>query len=151
MPEPWLREETLPCDPAIAAVIFALQQAEEDLNRFHPPRTAWFHLRHLAGSLDRLTTYLDGRALSETQLAALRSEEMDSGETWELLIARCRTEFARTREALLRFDPAECASARFVGRQRIRTTAIGLIIHIAEHTQRHVGQIIAFSRVAESR
>ncbi len=147
MQEPWLREQTLPCHPAIAAVIFALQQAEEDLERFHPPRAAYFHLRHIAQSLERLTTYLNGQALSESQLAALHSEQTASGESLEMLIAQCRQAFAQTREVLLRFPSEELAEARYVGRNRIPTTAIGLIIHIAEHTQRHIGQIIAYSRV----
>lgn len=147
MAEPWLRELDLPCDPAIAAVLFALEQAEEDLTRFEPPRSAYFHLRHIAGSLDRLTAYLEDRAVSEAQFTALRAEEIDMGESRETLLKQCREAFERTRTSLIRFPPEQFASLRYVGRQRIRTTAIGLIIHIAEHTQRHVGEIIAYSRV----
>jgi len=146
MPEPWLRETELPCDPAVAAVLFALQQAEEDLARFVPPPSAYFQLRHIAGSLDRLTAYLEGRVLTEAQLADLQSEESGS-ESYAELLDRCTQAFARTRAVLLQFPPAQFASARYVGRKRIRTTAIGLMIHMAEHTQRHVGQIIAYSRV----
>jgi len=78
MPEPWLKETELPCDPAVAAVLFALQQVEEDLARFVPPPSAYFHLRHIADSLDRLTAYLEDRTLTEAQLAALQSEEAGS-------------------------------------------------------------------------
>lgn len=147
MREPWLREETLPCDPAIAAVIFALQQAEEDLQRFDPPRSAYFHLRHIAGSLDRLTTYLEDKALDREQIAALEEEETDWGQSREDLLFQCRNAIARTRAVILDFPPDQFALPRYVGRQRIRTTAIGLMIHIAEHTQRHIGEIIAYSRV----
>jgi hypothetical protein len=28
---------------------------------------------------------------------------------------------------------------RFVGRKKLPTTVIGLVVHLAEHTQRHVG------------
>ena len=147
MAEPWLRETELPCDPAIAAVLFALEQAEEDLARYEPPRSGYFHLRHIAGSLDRLTAYLDDRALSEEQLVALRAEESDLGESRESLLDQCHAAFERTRATLMQFPPEQFAKPRYVGRQRIRTTAIGLIIHIAEHTQRHVGAIIAYSRV----
>lgn len=145
--EPWLRETVLPCDPAIAAVLFALEQAEEDLARFVPPRSAYFHLRHIAGSLDRLTTYLEGRELTERQLFDLQNESNDDGAPFEILLETCRHTFAITREALLALKPEEFDQARYVGRRRIRTTAIGLAIHMAEHTQRHVGQIIAYSRV----
>lgn len=146
MPEPWLREQNLPCDPAVAAVLFALEQAEEDLARFVPPRSAYFHLRHIAGSLDRLTAYLEEQTLTEAQLAALRSEDVGN-ETYAELLNTCGQAFARTRAVLLQFPPAQFGSVRHVGRKRIRTTAIGLMIHMAEHTERHVGQIIAYSRV----
>jgi len=150
MSEPWLREQVLPCDPAIAAVLFALEQAEDDLHRFSPPASAQFHLRHIAGSLDRLCTYLQDRALTEQQLAALRSELTDGADSREVLLNACGEAFRRTRDVLLGFPTEQFADPRFVGRQRIRTTAIGLIIHIAEHTQRHVGQIIAYSRAGKT-
>ena len=146
MPEPWLRETPLLCDPAVAAVLFALEQAEEDLARFAPPVSAHFHLRHIAGSLDRLTTYLEGSQLSPEQLSALQREETGSGETRDQLLQACRQALQRTRAALLAIAPEQFPEARYIGRQGIRTTAIGLMIHIAEHTQRHVGQIIAYSR-----
>jgi hypothetical protein len=38
---------------------------------------------------------------------------------------------------------------REVGRKRLPTTAIGLLTHIAEHTQRHVGQAISASKLAK--
>ncbi len=145
-PEPWLREITLPCDPAIAAVVFALRQAEEDLARFEAPPSVNFHLRHIAGSLDRLTAYLKNQALTDAQLAALASEQTGGAESREELLAALTRVFANTRETLLRFPAVEFGEPRYVGRRRIRTTAIGLIIHMAEHTQRHVGQVIAYSR-----
>ncbi len=148
MPEPWLRERALPCDPAIAAVLFALEQAEEDLGHFDPPRSAYFHLRHIAGSLDRLTSYLEDKPLDREQIAALEAEEIDRGESREDLLAQCHNAIARTRAVLLNFPPDQFASPRYVGRNRIRTTAIGLMIHIAEHTQRHVGEIIAYTRAS---
>ncbi len=148
MPEPWLRETELPCHAAVAAVIFALDQAEEDLARIAPPPSADFHLRHIAGSLDRLTTYLENCQLSEAQLAVLHTEEKGSGESREQLLAACRQAFEHTRKVLLKVPAGQFEESRFIGRQRIRTTAIGLMIHIAEHTQRHIGQIIAYSRAA---
>lgn len=147
MPEPWLREIVLPCDSAIAGVLFALEQAEEDLAHFVPPPSGYFHLRHIAGSLDRLTTYLQNLDLTEQQLSALNAESAGCDDSREELLNKCRLAFARTRQALLSLLPEQFPELRYVGRKRIRTTAIGLAIHIAEHTQRHVGQIIAYSRV----
>jgi hypothetical protein len=35
---------------------------------------------------------------------------------------------------------------RYVGRKMLPSTVIGLLTHIAEHTQRHVGQAITTAR-----
>ncbi|SPE40016.1 conserved hypothetical protein [Candidatus Sulfopaludibacter sp. SbA3] len=35
-----------------------------------------------------------------------------------------------------------------MGRKRLPTTVIGLLTHIAKHTQRHVGQAIVTARLA---
>jgi len=45
-------------------------------------------------------------------------------------------------------DPTTIAEPREVGRKRLPTTVIGLLTHIAEHTQRHVGQAISASKLA---
>jgi uncharacterized damage-inducible protein DinB len=45
-------------------------------------------------------------------------------------------------------DPATLGDARTVGRKRLPTTVIGLLTHIAEHTQRHVGQAIVTAKLA---
>jgi uncharacterized damage-inducible protein DinB len=52
-------------------------------------------------------------------------------------------------EAVVRaMDPATLGDARTVGRKRLPTTVIGLLTHIAEHTQRHVGQAIVTAKLA---
>ena len=85
-PEFWMRGITVEgIAPALQPVAHALLQALEDLEdaasglssdalwaRPGGAASAGFHLRHLAGSLDRLTTYARGEALSDAQLAALR-------------------------------------------------------------------------------
>jgi hypothetical protein len=150
--EPWLREIRLDTDPAVAAVIFALQQARDDLERFTEGLAddqLWrapsigFHLRHIAGSLDRLTTYLQGEALSEQQLAALRGEK-DPGPGRSQLLDEINRAIARTGEVIRTVK--DFSAPRYIGRERIPTTAIGLIIHMAEHTQRHVGETIVLCR-----
>lgn len=40
-------------------------------------------------------------------------------------------------------DPAELGAARHIGRKKVRTTAVGLAIHIGEHALRHTGQIVS--------
>jgi hypothetical protein len=47
-------------------------------------------------------------------------------------------------------NPASLADPRQVGRKRLPTTVIGLLTHIAEHTQRHVGQAISAAKLARA-
>ena len=152
MREPWLREIELDADPAVAAVIFALRQAEEDLARFteglsdtriwRPPPVG-FHLKHIAGSLDRLTSYLEGHSLTGLQFAAVRGEH-DPGATRVELLRGVSSAIARAGGVMR--TVADFGGLRYVGRERIRVTAIGLMIHMAEHTQRHVGQVISLTQ-----
>ncbi len=88
-----------------------------------------------------MTTYLSGRSLSEAQLATLASENVSSG-TLDQLLNAMNTSFDGFEQSARAIDPTTFSDARFVGRKRLPTTVIGLIVHIAEHAQRHVGQAI---------
>jgi hypothetical protein len=44
-------------------------------------------------------------------------------------------------------DPRTWQDARAVGRKQLPTTVGGLITHIAEHTQRHVGEAIITAKL----
>jgi uncharacterized damage-inducible protein DinB len=57
---------------------------------------------------------------------------------------------ARIEEAIqaLRTTPDELLTEpRVVGRAKLPSTVLGLLFHIAEHTQRHTGQIITTARI----
>jgi uncharacterized damage-inducible protein DinB len=145
-------------EPVRRAVLHALELAGEDTERwaaaladeamlarpFGLPSVA-FQLRHIVRSLDRLLTYAEGRMLDEAQLAALATE-MDAGTAAEAL-AEFRAGLARAMELVRAVDPATFAEARGVGRKRLPTTVAGLLIHCAEHTQRHVGQMVTTVKV----
>ncbi len=159
-PEPWLSGEVPGVHPVLAPVLFALQQAREDLTKhtdglsaeqiWHEPHglgSLGFHLRHVAGSVDRLLAYLLGSELTQAQMFALRAEKAPGAERAELLTALNRSlDHAET--AIQSADPATFADPRYVGRKRLPTTVIGIIVHIAEHTQRHVGQAISAAKLA---
>jgi hypothetical protein len=158
MPEPWLRGNQIDPDPVISAVLFALQQVGEDLASIQvedPWRqipgipTLGFQLSHIAGSLDRLTAYLESRELSESQLAFL-SAELTPGPSLSQLKRQAEAALQRTEHAIRALDPATFGELRYVGRLRIPTTVAGLAIHIAEHTQRHCGQAITTSKLLNS-
>jgi hypothetical protein len=43
--------------------------------------------------------------------------------------------------------PETLSETRLVGRQRLPSTVLGLLFHAAEHTQRHIGQMLVTARV----
>lgn len=161
-PEPWLRG-TLTEVPAVhRAVLHALELAGEDLERWCMPLSEqqlnWhaegiapvaFHLRHIARSLDRLLTGAEGRALSEKQWSD-RNSEMEAhgtkGEVFSELFDSLKSGAKRVR-ALASVD---LETPRRVGRKKLPTTLGGLLVHVADHTQRHVGQAISTAKFARS-
>jgi hypothetical protein len=161
LPEPWLRGPIAGMSPLTAPILFTFQQAREDLDRATDgltPEQLWtspqgigqvgFHLRHIAGSTDRLVTYLQGGSLNDEQMAALRSEHVPSGAGRGELLALVECAFRRAEAVVRAIDPAILAEPRSVGRKHLPTTVIGLLVHIAEHTQRHVGQAISAAKLA---
>jgi uncharacterized damage-inducible protein DinB len=147
-PEPWLRgtHSEIPAVPR--AVLHALELAQEDLTSWCGelseqelmaipsglPSVA-FHLRHIAHSLDRLLTYAERHQLNERQLQALTGEASSQCLKAEI--------FGELSAALAD------SSARIIklGRKNLPTTVAGLLVHIADHTQRHVGQAITTAKL----
>ena len=162
--EPWLRGPIPGVHPLVAPILYAFQQAREDLANYtdgltpdqiwatpHGFGSAGFHIRHIGGSTDRLMSYLQGRELTAEQMAALRDESRPLAATREELLAQLDAALSRAETIVRSIDPGTLAEARTVGRKKLPTTVIGLLTHIAEHTQRHVGQAISackWSRVA---
>ena len=160
LPEPWLRGPIEGLNPLVSPILYAFQQAREDLARFTEGLTTeqiWarphgfgpvgFHLRHIAGSVDRLMTYLEGRALDEAQMAALKTE-MEPGATRDELLRALGAALDKAEAIVRGIDPATLAEPRGVGRKQLPTTVIGLLTHSAEHTHRHVGEAISAARLA---
>jgi hypothetical protein len=160
LPEPWLRGIDESLDPVIGHLLRASQQVREDMTRVLSSLDAvqlWrrdrnvtpagFHAKHLAGSTDRLCTYLAGGALSEDQLVRMRAEG-EGGESAAQLLELINESLDRYETLLRGVRPDQFGAIREVGRQRLRVTAIGLAIHIAEHAQRHTGQAITAAQCA---
>jgi hypothetical protein len=146
----------------IAPALYGFAQTREDLARHTAGLTAgqvWarphglaplgFHLRHIAGSVDRLATYLEGRPLDAAQMAALAAETQPDASLEELL-AGIDQALRRAEEIIRAIDPATLAEPRRVGRKHLPTTVMGLLVHIAEHTQRHLGQAIGAAQLARA-
>jgi hypothetical protein len=160
LPEPWLRGPISGVDPLIAPILYAFEQAREDLAIHtegltnqqiwatpHGFGSLGFHVRHIGGSTDRLTTYLEGQQLSEKQLAILQTEHQP-GASREDLLSQMDSSFHRAETIVRSLHPAMLSEPREVGRKRLPTTVIGLLTHIAEHTQRHVGQAISAAKLS---
>jgi len=163
LPEPWLRGPVPGLDPRLAPLVYSFQQAREDLaehtralSRAQLYATPYgfgsvaFHLRHIAGSVERLMTYVTGGSLSPAQMAAMAAEKEPGGPARDQLLAALDAAFASAESVLRTVDPATLAEPRAVGRKQLPTPVIGLVIHIAEHTQRHVGQAIAAAKLASA-
>jgi len=160
--EPWLRG-TLAEVPAVQrAVLHALHLAEEDLKRWCADLTAEelnarpagmasaaFHIRHIARSLDRLLTYSEGRQLTEAQMSSLRAE-MNSDATPANAFAELRNALELAGNRVRALVGADLEATRIVGRRALPTTLGGLLIHVAEHTQRHVGQAITTAKIVRA-
>ncbi len=165
MTEPWLRGEILDLPPVVLPAAHALIQAAEDIPAAVGGLSAeqtWmtpggaasigFHLRHVTGSIDRLRTYAGGEALSDVQLAALAREGMAGTPppAAGLLTGDVTRAIEHGIGAMRAEAPSSYFQPRFVGRRRLPTTVLGLLFHIAEHTQRHAGQIIATAKFVRS-
>jgi|HubBroStandDraft_1064217.scaffolds.fasta_scaffold548477_2 uncharacterized damage-inducible protein DinB len=160
LPEPWMRGPTDGVPTLLAPILYSFQQAREDLAHHteglteaqlwatpHGFGSVGFHLRHIAGSTDRLTTYLEGRQISETQLDFLKHEHNPGASLQELLDSMTAT-FDRAQAVVRALDTSRLSDPREIGRKKLPTTVIGLLTHIAEHTQRHVGQAISAAKLA---
>jgi hypothetical protein len=111
--------------------------------------SAAFHVRHMAGVIDRLFTYARGSSLSDAQMAALRSEGdyLPAADVPAVLAALNDRIDAAVAE-LRRIDPSSLGEFRAIGRARLPSTVIGCLVHGAEHAMRHVGQLSVTARVA---
>ena len=160
--EPWMRGPIDGVSPLIAPVLYAFDHAREDLAKWtaglaqeqlwatpHGFGSVGFHLRHLAGSTDRLLSYAEGRQLSAGQLVFLKAEHQ-AGATREELLAAMDASFRRVEQFVRGLDPAASTEFRGIGRKQLPTTVIGILVHIAEHTQRHIGQAISAAKLAKA-
>jgi uncharacterized damage-inducible protein DinB len=157
--EPWLRGNLTEVGAVGRGVLHALDLAEEDVTKWcggladaefnaRPlglPSVA-FQLRHIARSLDRLLTYAEGAQLSGEQIVALKSE-MDDGATRDGLFAEFEAAIEDAMRRVRELAVVDPELARRVGKKQLPTSVGGLLVHVADHTLRHVGQAITTTKV----
>jgi hypothetical protein len=165
LPEVWLRGALPDIPGALQPVAHSLLQCREEVAAAVPGLTAeqiWtspfgaasigFHLRHAAGSLDRLFTYARGEGLSPAQHAALAHEGAAdlAPHPGPRLVAAFHDAVEAALAQLRATDEATLYEFRGVGRARLPSTVIGLLFHGAEHTQRHIGQLVTTARIVRA-
>lgn len=159
IPEPWLRGTHTDVDAVRRQVLHALELTREDCVRWcdgltdaevsarpHGLEPVAFHLRHIARSLDRLLCYAEGRELHSGQFAALKSE-LDFAATSEAVMGELLESLESAARRIRAFSPSQYDEPRAVGRNGLPSTVAGLLIHCAEHTQRHTGQAVTTAKV----
>jgi uncharacterized damage-inducible protein DinB len=157
--EPWLRGTETDVPAVARAVLHALQLAEEDLRKWcgslsdadvnaRPADVApvAFHMRHIARSLDRLLTYAEGGSLSDRQRAQLETE-LESGATRAELFLELDVALKDAASRVRKLAKTSLEEARTVGKKHLPTTVGGLLVHVADHTQRHVGQAVTTAKI----
>jgi hypothetical protein len=158
-PEPWLRGTLTDLDAVRRQVLHALELAGEDVERWcaglsdaemdaRPFGIApvAFHLRHIARSLDRLLTYAEGRALDVIQQGAL-GVELAPGISHAALMAEFHAALPEAQARIRALPLDQLEQVRYVGSKRLPTTLGGLLVHLADHTQRHAGQAVVTAKL----
>jgi uncharacterized damage-inducible protein DinB len=157
--EPWLRGTHVDVRAVGRAVLHALELALDDLTKWTAglsdaevhaqplglPSVA-FHLRHIARSVDRILSYAEGNQLTAEQLTALKAEQTGN-ETLAELMAEVEASFSNVAERVRVLATADFDTFRGVGRKQLPTSIGGALIHVADHTQRHVGQVVTTAKV----
>ena len=154
--EVWMRGPIAGLIPLLQPVAHAILQAREEVNHMmidFPNELIWerpndiasvaFHLQHLSGVLDRLFTYANNQILNEDQLELLALES-DSTQflTVKGLLTRFNNQVNKALTQLKNIEEKTLLEPRGIGRKQIPTNQLGLLFHAAEHTQRHVGQLL---------
>lgn len=166
LPEVWLRGPIENIPSLLQPVAHALSQARDEVNELmknFPDELLWikpagaastgFHLQHLKGVLERLFTYAKGEALTEEQLIALKAEgdpQKTNANTVELVQA-FNQQVDKALDELQQIKADTLTERRSVGRAQLPSTVMGLLFHSAEHTMRHLGQLIVTVRIVTAK
>ncbi|MEX2232170.1 MAG: DinB family protein [Cyclobacteriaceae bacterium] len=147
--------------PLAHALLQAVEEAERYTENF-PAELLWqrpadvasvgFHLLHIRGVVDRLFTYARGEALTADQLKELSAEkEINKSIQASDLVDAFRQQVNRAIVQLQNTPESTLTERRKIGRKEIPTTVAGLLFHAAEHTQRHIGQLLVTVRILQSK
>lgn len=164
-PEVWQRGPLPGIHPLLQPVAHALLQAREELHEYlnqFPDKLLWvrpagmastgFHLQHLSGVLDRVFTYARAAALTDEQFRELNEEGYDTANklSTRMLVERLNLQVDQALKQLEETDETTLTDYRGIGRAGLPSTVIGLLFHAAEHTMRHLGQLMVTVAVVKN-
>ena len=162
--EVWQRGPVADIPDLLQPVAHALLQAREELALLmqdFPDNLLWekpagvaspgFHLQHLSGVLDRVFTYARAEALTAAQLEQLRAEDISPGIDLSItkLMNRFNQQVDMALAQLKNTNEKTLTDFRGVGRKLLPSTVIGLLVHGAEHTMRHAGQLMVTVKIVK--
>jgi len=165
-PEVWLRGPLDNMPELLQPVAHALLQAREEINTLmagFSEKLLWekpaglaspgFHLQHLSGVINRLFTYANGEQLNEQQLNWLASEGKPEGKIYNTtnLLDIFNKQVDDALLQLSKADESILTEQREVGRGKLPSTVIGLYVHAAEHTMRHLGQLLVTVKILSAK
>lgn len=141
--------------PVVHALLQMQKEIHDDLDNFCDENlwicpkgmaSVGFHLKHIAGVIDRMFTYAEEKTLTEDQWDYLRSESRSGLKLSDLLIhldGVIQSAVNRLRQV----EEKHLTETRFLGQKKIPVTLIGLLFHSAEHGMRHMGQMKVTAKV----
>jgi uncharacterized damage-inducible protein DinB len=170
--EAWLSGPIAGIDPLLLPAAHALVQARTDIlaaastlgavqlwSKPGGAASVAFHLFHVHGSIGRLLTYARGAQLDDAQRQQLAAERRVADFAWHTdrmqatpishaeLLRGVSASIGDALTVMENTDPATLHTPRLVGRAGLPSTVFGLLFHVAEHTQRHTGQIITTAKI----
>ena len=160
--EPWLSGTHTDVPAVGRAVLHALELSLDDIRKWTDGLTdteihakplslpaVAFHIKHIARSVDRILTYAEGGQLTSDQLVVMKGEQTGA-ETLAELLAELESAFTAAATRIRALAGGNYDEARGVGRKQLPTSMGGALIHVADHTQRHTGQVVTTSQVLKA-
>ena len=160
--EVWQRGPVENVPALLQPVAHALLQAREEVHSVmhgFPEKLLWekpagvaspaFHLQHITGVVDRLFTYARKETLSDQQmhLLSIEGKKLETASSMSQLIENLDRQIDKAIKELSSVNADSLTEPRGVGRKQIPTTLIGLYFHAAEHSMRHMGQLLVTVKV----
>ena len=160
--EPWLRGTHTDVPAVGRAVLHALELSIDDICKWTEGLTdaeihaqplglpsVAFHIKHIARSTERILTYAEGGQLTADQLAAMKAEQTGA-ETLAELLGELEASFNTAAARIRALAGGNYDEPRGVGRKRLPTSMGGALIHVADHTQRHTGQVVTTAKALKA-